>query len=35
MDAETWIVIKSVLKTCCENAVFVEPAQNKGLLYDL
>jgi hypothetical protein len=35
MDTETSIVIKSILKTGCENAVFIEPAQNKGLLYDL
>jgi hypothetical protein len=35
MDAETWVVIKSILKTGCENAVFIEPAQNKGLLHDL
>jgi hypothetical protein len=35
MDAETRIVIKTIFKTGCENAVFIEPAQNKGLLHDL
>jgi Na+(H+)/acetate symporter ActP len=35
MDAETWVVIKAILKICCENAVFIKSTQNKGLLHDL
>jgi hypothetical protein len=35
MNAEAWMLIKSILKTGCECAVFIEPTQNKGLLHDL
>ena len=35
MDEETWVVVKYIVKTGCESAVFIEPAQNKDLLHDL
>jgi hypothetical protein len=34
MGAETWVIIKSILNTGCENAFLIDPAQNKGIFHD-